>query len=463
MNKSINYRQASVCYLIGNLFNKGMTFLTVPIFTRLLSTSDYGITTTYHSWIAILSMIMGFALHMGIRSAYIDYKDNFEEFTSVTLFFTVISSAVFSMIVLAVSLLANVGPVVILIVLCLLQSFSCAVIQDYNYYLMMRYRYRLRTALMILPNLISTVISVWVIIYLLDSRLYLGRILPMALVYFIFAVIILVIAVGKVKWNKDYLKYGLTISAPLIFHGIALNILSQSDRTMITLLADASQTGIYSLIYNFGMIATVIISALEGSWVPWFMEKMHSGRIKDINRLAVDYVKLITCSMVLLVLAAPEIVKVMTPEPYWEGIKIIPPVVLANYIVFLYTLYVNVEHFHKKTIRITVNTLLAAVCNLVLNFIFIPRFGYAAAAVTTFVSYFAAFALHSRFARKCEPDIFPLKMFIIPIIHILAASVLFYLLSDMGALRWGILAAYAAVMLWKERKRMGPLGGGRFQ
>ena len=56
-------------YLIGNIFNKGIAFLTVPIFMRILSTVDYGLVTTYNSWEGILAMILGFALHMAVRMA----------------------------------------------------------------------------------------------------------------------------------------------------------------------------------------------------------------------------------------------------------------------------------------------------------------------------------------------------------------------------------------------------------
>ena len=85
--KTINYKKASMYYLIGNLFNKGMSFLTVPIFTRILSTYDYGLVTTYNSWIGIISMILGFALHMGIRATFTDFKDNTDDFMSVTCFY----------------------------------------------------------------------------------------------------------------------------------------------------------------------------------------------------------------------------------------------------------------------------------------------------------------------------------------------------------------------------------------
>lgn len=75
MEQKINMKKQSTSYLFGTLFNKGIAFFTVPIFTRLLSTSDYGVVTTYNSWIAILAMVVGFALHSGIRIAFVDFKD----------------------------------------------------------------------------------------------------------------------------------------------------------------------------------------------------------------------------------------------------------------------------------------------------------------------------------------------------------------------------------------------------
>ena len=89
-----NYKKAGTFYLVGNVFNKGIAFLTVPVFTRILSTSDYGIVTTYNSWIGILSMIMGFALHMSIRMASVDYKEKIDDFMSTIVMFTSITSAV---------------------------------------------------------------------------------------------------------------------------------------------------------------------------------------------------------------------------------------------------------------------------------------------------------------------------------------------------------------------------------
>lgn len=450
------YKKASSYYLVGNLFNKGISFLTVPIFTRILSTTDYGIVTTYNSWIAILAMIMGFAIHMGIRAAFIDYEEKIDDFLSVVTTFTLLCGTVMSFFILAGSLLLKVSIGLTLIVLCLLQGLATALIENYSMYLMMRYKYKFRTALMILPNLISVVLSVFTIWFVVKTDLYMGRIVPTALVTFLFGLltVVLVYRKSRLLFQADYLRYALGISMPLVLHGIALTLLSQSDRTMITWLASASQTGIYSLIYNFSMIATVITTSLDGVWVPWFTGKLKQGERKDINILAVDYINLMTYAMVAIILVGPEVVKILASEKYWEGICIIPPVVLANYVIFAYTLYVNIEHFHKKTLYITKNTIFAAATNIILNYIFIPQYGYVAAAYTTLVSYFLAFVLHSRYAKKLEKNLYPFRIFIRPLCHVLISMIAFYCFLDRGLVRWGIMVVYILAMFYRERKRI---------
>lgn len=457
MAKKVNYKKASTFYLVGNIFNKGISFLTVPIFTRMLSTSDYGIVTTYNSWIAILAMIIGFAIHMGIRAAFIDYRDVIDDFMSVTITFTIEFGLCFGLVVILLCSLIKINVSLCLIILCLFQSMSSALIEDYSMYLMMQYQYKLRTALMVLPNLISAVLSIIAIELALNpTRLYLDRIIPTAIVYCIFAILICILVFSRshVLKNHEYLKYGVKISAPLILHGIALNILSQSDRTMITWLANASQTGIYSLIYNFSMIATVITTSLDGVWVPWFTEQYKNNHIKKINVAAIDYVHLMTYAMVVLILAGPEIVHLLASEKYWEGIVIIPPVVLSNYFIFLYTLYVNVEHFHKKTTYITINTVIAAITNIVLNYIFIPLYGYVAAAYTTLASYLVALILHANYAKKLNTEIYPIKMFLPSLVHIAIASIIFYLLLNEGLMRWGIAFVYILCMAFLNRNKI---------
>lgn len=454
--QSKDYKKAGLFYLVGNLFNKGMAFFTVPIFTRILSTSDYGIVTTYNSWITILSMVIGFAMYMGIRAAYIDYKDNIDDFIASVTTFNLLCGCVATAVLCYINIWIKLDMGMFVLVLCLLQSLAHTLIQNYLMYLQMQYKYKYRTALMILPNLISVVLSILAILFIVKTDLYMGRIIPTALVNIVFGLYIVFLVYHKshVFLCAEYIKYAFKISAPLVLHGIALNILSQSDRTMITLLSNPSQTGIYSLIYNFSMIATVVTTALDGIWVPWFMEKLQKKKYDEINSVASDYISLLTYVMTALILVGPEIVKVLAAEEYWEGIIIIPPVVLSNFVIFAYTLYVNIEHFHKRTLYITMNTIVAAVSNILLNLLLIPRFGYVAAAYTTLTAYMISFFLHSRYARKLESILYPLSYFGKSLFSISISVALFYLLVNSPIIRWVIAIGYLIAMMMFNRGRI---------
>ena len=459
MNKK-EFTKAGLLYMIANLFNKGIAFLTVPIFSRILSTTDYGILTTFNSFVSTLSVIISLSLYMGIRASFIDYKEKeTENFLSTVVTFTlIIFIIVMSIIGIGASVFSGATDWK-LVIFCFVQSFGIAMLDDFCYFLMMRYQYKMRTALMVLPSFISAILSIVTILFVVKEKLYLGRIVPTTIVYGIFALLILGMVYSKARpqINREYLKYGLAISLPLVMHSIALHVLSQSDRIMITWLRDAAETGIYSLVYNLSMIATVITSSLDGIWVPWFTGKLKNKEIKDVNERAMDYVNLMTYVLVSLVLVGPEILKIFADKRYWEGISIIPPIVLANYLIFMYTLYVNVEHFYKKTRVIFVNTVLCAVVNIILNYLFIPYFGYVAAAFTTLVSYLLAFILHSYCAKKIEKNLYPLKMFVRSLIHIGIVILIYYLTINVWYIRWALMIVYLICMLYRERYRIGYL------
>lgn len=451
--ENTSYKKASLCYLIGNFFNKGFAFLTIPIFTRLLSTTDYGIINTYSSWAGILSMIVGFAMHMSIRNAFVDYKDDTESYLSTIIKFTLLSSLGFMLIFYAVIKIFRINISLSLVFICLFHSVASSIIEDVSCYFMMKYNYIKRTILMILPNLISVCVAIFLISYILKKDLYLGKIIPEALTIIIFA-IILSICYTKKGFNTAYIKHALKISLPLILHGAALNILSNSDRIMITWLADASQAGIYSLVYSLGMVTYAITLSIDGIWIPWFTNKMKEKSYDEINYITKDYIKLITYIMCGLIIVSPEILKILASKSYWEGIKLIPIIIVANFLFFAYNIYSNLEHYYKKSNQITALTILAAVLNLVLNYIFIPKFGYVAAAFTTAISYFVIFILHSIYSKTLNSNVFSIKMFILPIIEIFIFCALFYLLTNHAIIRWAVAIIYFCTVAFIQRDKI---------
>lgn len=457
MNSGINsgtYKKASFCYLIGNFFNKGLAFLTIPIFTRLLSTSDYGLINTYSSWSGIIVMFMGLSLQMGIRTAFIDYNDNVKNYMSSIIKFTTAFSLIFTAVVVFAVKIFNISTPLPLIIMCLIYSYSCAIIEDLSTYYMMKFKYIKRTVLMIVPNLLSVITAIIIIRFALKDNLYYGKIVPEVFFTTLFAVVLAIYYSKGSKFDKQYIKHGLKISVPLILHGAALNILSNSDRIMITWLADASQSGIYSLVYSLGMVTYAITLSIDGIWIPWFTNKMKEESYDEINCITKDYIKLITYIMCGLIIVSPEILKILASKSYWEGIKLIPIIIVANFLFFAYNIYANLEHYYKKSNQITALTILAAILNLVLNYIFIPKFGYAAAAFTTAFSYFVIFVLHSIYSKTLNSNVFSIKMFIIPIIEISAFCALFYFLTDRPIIRWAVAIIYFFIVAFIQRDKI---------
>lgn len=453
--KKTDIKKAGLYYTFGSFFNKGISFLTVPIFTRILSMEDYGIVSTYSAWVSIATVCIGMTLYMGIRAAFIDYLEEIDDFHSTVTIFISIVSVTILLICLAICLCFEIN--VLLPILCIIQSYANTLIEDYSMYLMMKYRFRMRTAFMVLPNLISVIISIFTIKLLGENQLYLGKIVPTALITLAFGMAVCFVVFRKsfcFEWR--YLKFGLKVSLPLIVHGIGLTILGQSDRAMITQMVGADKTGIYSVVYNFSMVATALTSAMSGIWTPWYIERLKSHQKEDFERIngaTTAYVNFMTMVMCGIILCAPEVLKFLATSPYWEGKYIIPPIVLANLVMFIYTFYVDVEHFHKKTVFIALNTMAAAVSNIALNYIFIPAFGYAAAAYTTVVSYVLSLVMHSIAAKKLEQDIFSIKHYGLNFFKIFFVTAIYYICLDISVIRWMVAFGWAAIMLVKLRRK----------
>lgn len=454
--KPVDLKKASSYYLIGSLFNKGIGFITVPIFSRMMSIGDYGIVTTYNSWVAITTMIISLALYMAVRSAFIDYLENVNEFLSTVVSFTILYGVCFWSIVFITIYMLQININAILLLLCLLQSLSAAIIEDLSMFLMMKYKYRMRTAFMVLPGLISTIIAVVLILSVKSDQLYWGRILSSSVVTCIFAIIAVGFIYKQYKFSikVEYVQYGLRISVPLILHGLALNILSQADRTMISMYRSVSETGIYGLIYNFSMIAVVLTTAMDGIWIPWFTKNMNTGSYEQINRVSKKMIWFMAIVMNCVVLVGPEIVKILSDQRYWEGIPIIPPLVLSNYVIYCYTFYVNVEHYYKKTVFISVNTCIAAISNIIMNIYFIQIWGYKGAAYSTLISYIIALVLHAAYSRKINKELYDLKIFIFPFVSVMIVVVAFFYLLDYWLVRWLGACFAVVVFMFKEKDNM---------
>jgi O-antigen/teichoic acid export membrane protein len=198
---------------------------------------------------------------------------------------------------------------------------------------------------------------------------------------------------GK-RIQLKYWKYALPICLPYIPHVLSLTLLSSMDRTMITRLCGPEDNAIYSLAYTCSSMITMLVGSLNSAFAPWIGEKLHEKKYADINRVSRVYMTAFVAMAALIVLAAPEVIAIVGGSKYREGIWVLPPVAAGVMLQFLYCMFVNVEQFEKKTTGMAFASVSAALLNWGLNAYFIPRYGYIAAAYTTFAGYLWMLLVH---------------------------------------------------------------------
>ncbi len=447
-------------YLFANILNKAIAFITIPIFSRLLTTSEYGIVSTYSSYVLILQYFMGLSSEYTVRNAYVDFAGEIPQYISSMYLMSSLCSLFFSGVIMLLNNTYLHITTGIVCACCLLQSFMTYINNVAANKYMMDKSYIKRSVIIAAPNLISAVLGMIFIIIWQNNKV-LGRIMGYILAISAFGLFNIYEAWKRStpKISLKYWKYILKISPPLVVHGLSIVALSQFDRIMLTNMRSSAETGIYSIIYSLSMVATAITSALEGVWTPWFTEKYQNKQYKDINKVSAQYLSIAAVMMAGIILVAPEVLKLMTPPEYWDGMGMIPLLVMASYFIYMYSFFVNLELYEKKTKTIALITMIAAVSNIILNYIFIPQYGAMAAAGTTLFSYILAFAAHCYHGKSINRFVFHLKLFGIPALLLIVVSICFYMMIEHSLVRWflalliGIIAICQTVSTLKKYKQ----------
>lgn len=403
--------KAGIGFTIASLLLRAIGFLTTPIFSRLMDPSEYGIFNTYLAYEGIFYIFIGLALHSSIQNAKYEFKGKLDEYVSSIILIDFGSLAVWLLIFFTFqNQLANLFHFdKIIIIVLILHSFSSAIMQVLSSRCAVDYNYKTYMYISLINAIGNVVISAILILTVCSNRKDIGRIFGNFLPVFIMAIIICLYFwhKKKPKFNKEFWKFGLSYSIPIIPHGISQIILSQFDRIMIREIVNDAAAGIYSFGYSISGICNTIISAIQTVYNPWFYEMMDLNTKESKNKIKVrssQYAILLACFTGLVMLACPEILLIMGPEAYQEAKYASIPILLGGFFSSLYTIPASVEYYHKKTKCIATTTCTIAVLNIILNYIFIHKFGYIAAAYTTLFSYILYFVFHYCMATKIQKE-----------------------------------------------------------
>lgn len=387
--------KSGVWYTISSFLLRGMSFLTTPLFTRLLSQEEYGQFNNYISWQGILLIITTFNVKASLISARYDYERLFDQYIYSVQMLSTASVLVWMGMLNLFSKWAEsffgIGRFWLnLMLVYLIFETSLELFQDQQRFL---YKYKLQVCFSLLTALLSVGLSLFLVVTM-DNKLYgriWGNVLPTIAIglglYIYFAY------KGK-RVDFGCWKYAIKICLPYIPHLLSLNILSSMDRIMITKYCGSVDTALYSLAYNCGFIASILATSMNTAYGPWLAEQLYDGDTDNVRRFSRPYIGAFCCCMIGFMAIAPEVLLVLGGKKYLSAMYVMPPVAMGCASQFLYTMFVNVEQIRKKTVGMAFASASAAVLNYVLNMIFIPRYGYVAAAYTTLAGYVWLLLVH---------------------------------------------------------------------
>lgn len=443
--------KAGVWYTVCNFLVKGLSFITTPIFTRIMTKAEIGTYANIGAWMGVLTILVTLDLYSSVNNARFDFRDDLDGFmSSILALGTMVTAALYGIVCLFMpffSDLLSISPNILHILFISLMVTPAITILQTKYRLTMDYK---RNVALSMSYAVLSVLSALGVMFIFKDNKVFGRVLGQYGMNTIIALVvyILIFVKGK-KVRPKYWRYALFISLPICLHILAGNILSTSDRLMITKICGEEQNALYSIPSNCAMIVSILWTSMNNAWGPWAFERMDEKDYKTIDKMSKPYTVFFGVIVLGMLLLAPEVLYIMGGKPYLEAVYVIPPVMLGYVFQFMYSLFVNIEIFYKKQTYIAIGTCIAAAVNIGLNAIFIPMFGYIAAAYTTLAGYSVLFIIHYLFVKHMKKDNIYSTKFVFGFSAVMfATGLLCNLLYMNNIVRYCLLGAAAAVCLW---------------
>lgn len=384
-------------YFLGDLFVKGFMFISLPLLSRIMSPEDYGRMSLINAAVMILYVFISLNLQNAVINAYMKNEVDFPVYLGSVLWgltaaqVLLAALSIYFAVPLGMLLSISKYDVYWVVAICILLSY----IYIYTSYLQGA---RLSSSFVKLNifSKISEVVVIFVFAWFLTQDKYLAKVYAQLVISFILLTYVLkkLKKIAVFKFNVRYFISALAFSSPLIIHVLSNALLSQVDRLFIAKMLGEGQAGIYSFAYNIGMCILVVVMAWNSSWQPKLYKLIDSKDNGKIIRIVDVSSLLLLIVSFLSILFSKQMVEVLADNRYRESISVVPVILIGNSLIHIYLSYVNFTFYKKKTIYVSIGTLLAVAINIALNYILIPIYGIHGAAWATVIAYFMLAFFH---------------------------------------------------------------------
>lgn len=455
--------KVSFAYLVCNIIQKSITFLTLPLFTRILTTTQYGQYSIYTSWSAIITIFVTLNLPQGtFGRAMVKYEGDRDGYISVAQTVCTILGLIFLALYFPLSSrltkLFELPSAIICVMIA--EMVFAASIQFWFGKNRYEYKYKNVVILTIIMALISPICGVLLVLYS-DEKGY-ARIVGYAAVTITFGLVIYIrnYIKGKKVYQREYLHYIISLNIPLIVYYLSQAVFGQSDRLMINHYCGTDKAGIYGVAQQLALVLNFVLTSINGAYAPWMYQTIKEKKYKDNIRISVAISILMAVLLLGIIWMTPEIILVIGGEKYREAIGVVPPIAMSLLLLYYSQLFINLQFYLEKRNELIVGSIGAAFVNIVLNALLIPRVGYYAAGYTTLFAYYV-FAFSNYFVVKklCKADreimtLFNVKILLVVLGVFTAIGFVGMTLYKFVFVRIAIIAVVIVMMIVNRKKIM---------
>ena len=454
-------------YGVSTIVGRFLTFILTPIYANILPQSDVGVVATVFSYIAFLNVIYSY----GMEGAFMKYTSTLElgsrkQTFTIPFLAVLVSSAVISGLMIlqadrigslttAPATYAPLVPYAAWIV-------ALDAITIIPFAALRMSRKATQFAAIRLAGIVVNVACnlLFLIKYGMGLEgIFISNVISSGVTLILLAPTILSnIAPG---WNGNLFRELIRFGLPSVPAGLAAMMIQVIDRPILEAFTDNATVGLYQANYRLGIFMMLIVSMFDFAWRPFFFSHAKDPDAPRLfARILTYFVLLMTGVFLVLSFFLEDIVRVpifwgysLLPSNYWQGITIVPVVLLGYMFLGVSNNVVAGIYIEKKTKHLPTITILGAVVNVMANVVLIPRAGIMGAAVATLISYAVMALVTYIVVRRLYPV--PYEFGRIAKV-IVAGSAVFalYLLINAGTfeLTWKavLLVSFGGLMYWMK-------------
>ncbi len=392
-------KRAAIWFIICGFMQKGVTFLTTPLFTRILSTEQFGYWTLFQSWETVFSILITLNLTSGCyMQSLVKFSDRKDDLTSsfatllttlmvfFFIFFLIFSHPISTFIGLPARYITAMFISIWSTCMYLFWTVRQRVDLNYRGFVILSFTY---TFVVSFVGVVCVVLSPAA--YKADARIFSYS----ATCFILFAGVgIRHFLRGKEHFSFPIWRRALRYNLPLVPHYMSQAVLNQFSRAQVNFYCGVSAAGIFGLAYSVGMAVQMLNSSVLNVLTPWMYKKLKYNEQNSAKKNLVVVFLLIFSACLLIMAITPELVSFFAPPEYSSAIWIVPPIAACVYFMFAQNIFDNYILYYEKTGFLSAASIIAAVMNVCLNAILIPWFGYIAAGYSLLICFVLSSFFH---------------------------------------------------------------------